>query len=423
MTKGALRNRLVSALALVFLVAPAVPSAGLADEANSGSIPPDDVKIAAPNGTAAASAMALPGSTPTTSAAGSAAIAGMLGPSTIADIAQAVAPAVVLIEVEKSMPQNMQNMINGANPFFNFFMNGQRVNPNQLNQQARPKLPQDMGSGFIVRPDGFILTNAHVVRNGTKITVTLNDGRKLPGTVVGSDSFSDVAVVKIDASNLPIAHMGTSKTLRPGDFAIAIGSPLGFDHTVTFGIISAIERRVARLQERVSYIQTDAAINPGNSGGPLLNLSGDVVGINTAILANGQNIGFSIPIDLVKDVADALINHRKIDRPYLGISMRSLDATVLKSIGLPESTKGVFIDSVYPDSPAQLGGLEAGDVLQKVEGKDIDSKEEVQKMVFARKVNDTLHILVIRKNVAKAFACTIGQYPDAVSMKNPTEEE
>jgi serine protease Do len=416
MTNAAMRNRLATALALVFLVAPAVPNASLADETNSGSGLTDDGKIATPN--AAASAMAVPGSTPTTSIAGSAAIAGMLGPSTIADIAQAVAPAVVLIEVEKPLPQNMMM---GGSPLFNLFMNGQRVNPNQLKQGTPFKLPQDMGSGFIVRADGYILTNAHVVKHGTKITVTLNDGRKLPGTVVGSDSFSDVAVVKVDASNLPVAHMGTSKTLRPGDFAIAIGSPLGFDHTVTFGIISAIERRVARLQERVSYIQTDAAINPGNSGGPLLNLSGDVVGINTAILANGQNIGFSIPIDLVKDVADALINHRKIDRPYLGISMRSLDSTVLKSIGLPESTKGVFIDSVYPESPAQIAGLEAGDVLQKIEGKDIDSKEEVQKMVFSRKVNDTLHVLVIRKNMAKAFACTIGQYPDAVAIKNPEE--
>jgi S1-C subfamily serine protease len=421
MTNAAMRNRLVTALALAFLVAPVVPNAGLADEANSASVMPDDVKIAAPNPATAASAMALPSTTATSSSAATAAVAGMLGPSTIADIAQAVAPAVVFIEVDKQIPQNMANVPNSQ--LFNFLFNGHPI-PNQLNQQGRPRMhTPSMGSGFIIRDDGYILTNAHVVTNQEKILVTLNDGRKLPGTVVGTDSFSDVAVVKINASNLPVARMGTIRNLRPGDFAIAIGSPLGFDHTVTFGIISAIGRRLHQINDHVSFIQTDAAINPGNSGGPLLNLSGDVIGINTAINATGQNIGFSIPIDTVKDVADALINHRKIERPWLGISMQPLDATVLKSIGSPESTKGIFVNAVSPGSPANAAGLEPGDILQKVDGKDVDSAEEVQKMVFSHKVNDNLHILVLRKNAAKAFACTIGQYPSAAGIKDPTQDE
>ncbi len=425
-----MRKKLATALVLGGLVSQMVSTAGYAENRNdakpiadaSGSLEgsasdkgtvataeaplavdsplPSETKVAAPNPATA--------STP----AAAAALGGMLGPTTIADVAQAVAPAVVLIEVEKTVPA--QKIIAGPNAqMFNMWFN-------QPFGITRPN--KEMGSGFIIRPEGYILTNAHVVKGQQKILVTLNDGRKFPGSVLGSDSASDIAVVKIEATNLPIARLGTSKTLRPGDFAIAIGSPLGFDHTVTFGIISAIERRVHPINDRVNFIQTDAAINPGNSGGPLLNLAGDVVGINTAIVARGQNIGFSIPVDLVKDVADALINHRKIERPYLGIGMQPVDPTVLKSIGMPETTRGVFVNRVYPDSPAIAAGMEAGDVIQKIEGKDVDSAEQVQKIVFAHKVNDVLHLLVLRKNVAKAFACTVGQYPGAENL-NANEPE
>ncbi len=375
-----------------------------ADQSGNGPTLSNDPAVAAPSAAASATISSMP-----------------LGPNTIADIAQTVAPAVVNIEVDRKLAEGVASAPE-LPPFFEYFFNGRHIDPNQM-RELRPHFrAQNMGSGFIIRSDGYILTNCHVVRNASNITVTLNDGRKLEGTVIGTDSFSDVAVVKVNASNLPVARMGTTKGLRPGDFAIAIGSPLGFDHSVTFGIISAVGRSVRQVNDHVNFIQTDAAINPGNSGGPLLNLSGDVIGINTAIQANAQNIGFSIPIDVVKDVVDALIHHRKIERPYVGIAMQLLDETMIKSLGLPSNTKGVFVGEVYPNSPAQAAGLEPGDIIQKVEGKDVESPKEVQDLVRAHRVNETLNILVLRKNAAKALACSIGQYPDVASLQESDED-
>ena len=187
------------------------------------------------------------------------------------------------------------------------------------------------------------------------IKVTLNDKRTFKGTVVGRDSLTDLAIVKIEAKNLPAARFGTSKTIRPGDWAIAIGSPLGLDHTVTLGIISALGRSLSDLNNSVELIQTDAAINPGNSGGPLLNIHGDVVGVNTAIRGDAQNIGFAIPVDVAKDVAAQLLAHGTIARPYLGIFMQELDEKLAHSLALSPSTKGVIIAGIAPDSPAKSG--------------------------------------------------------------------
>jgi len=339
-----------------------------------------------------------------------------LGPSTIADIAQAVAPSVVSIDVDQKAPRLAIPEYPGFP--FEFFFNGRRVPPNGRGFALPDFHGQNMGSGFIIRANGYILTNAHVLKGADKINVTLNDGRHFSGTVIGTDSFTDVAVVKIDAENLPVARIGTNKGLRPGDFCIAIGSPLGYDHTVTFGIISALERDVRAVNEHVRFIQTDAAINPGNSGGPLLNLAGDVIGINTAIHANAQNLGFSIPIDTVKDVIESLIAHKKIERPYLGIVMEQVSETELKSLGLPAVTKGVFIKGVY-DGPAKSCGVIQGDIIQKIDGKDVTAPKEIQDIVHSHKIGDKLHLLLLRQNQAHALACEVGQYPDQV----PTEDE
>lgn len=351
-----------------------------------------------------------------------------LAPNTIADIAQMVAPAVVNIEVNLTGPKmNMTGMpgFPGFNSPFEFFFNGQRVTPNQMQKGVpMPQIqPHNTGSGFVIRSDGYILTNAHVVRGATKIKVTLNDKRVLDGTVLGTDSFSDIAVVKVPADNLPVARLGTSKNLRPGDFAIAIGSPLGYDHTVTFGIISAIGREVSDINGNVNFIQTDAAINPGNSGGPLLNLAGDVIGINTAIQANAQNIGFSIPVDVVKDVADALIANKKIERPWLGIVMEPMNETIAKSLGLPASTNGVFVARLIQGSPAQAAGLESGDIIQKIDGKEMLTAKDVQQYVREHKVKDILHFLVLRQNTVKAMAVNIGQYPEKIVGFNARPED
>jgi serine protease Do len=369
------------------------------------------------------------GSTQLVSTASANAATNMCG-NTIADIAEAIAPAVVNIEVEQEVQSPLSNLPGGLElpfgnlPFGNmeFFFNGQRVTPNGPGQGGKgkitprlPKAAKNSGSGVIIRPDGYILTNAHVVRDADKIKVRLNDQRVLPGKVVGVDNFSDIAVVKIDGTDFPAAKMGSSVGLRPGEFAVAIGNPLGFDHTVTLGIISAVKRSVTDVNGNINFIQTDAAINPGNSGGPLLNLKGDVIGINTAIQANAQNIGFSIPIDIAKSVAEDLIAHKPIVRPWLGIAMQEVDETMAKSLGLPPTTKGVVIGQVMEGSPAQSGGLVAGDVIVKVDGKDMASAKEVQEYVRSHKVSDTLNFFVLRNNAPKAVAVNIGQYPDRVA--------
>ncbi len=363
-------------------------------------------KVAAPTAVQAAITSAMP-----------------LGPNTIADIAQAVAPAVVSIDVDQRLPQVALPDVPG-NPW-EFFFNGKRAlpTPNGRGGYSLPRFHgQNMGSGFIIRSNGYILTNAHVVKGADKINVALNDGRHFSGTVIGTDSFTDIALVKIGAENLPVARIGTNRGLRPGDFCIAIGSPLGYDHTVTFGIISALERDVKNVNEHVRFIQTDAAINPGNSGGPLLNLAGDVIGINTAIHANAQNLGFSIPIDTVKDVIEALIAHKKIERPYLGIVMEPVNETHLKSLGLAATTSGVFISKVNV-GPAQAAGVTASDIVQKIDGKDVSTPREIQDIVHAHKVGDKLHLLVLRAGKSTALACEVGQYPDAAAPAQPANED
>lgn len=357
-----------------------------------------------------------------------------MGENTIADIAQSIAPAVVNIEVDQevsspvaSIPGFDFGQLPGA---FKFFYNGQEVNPQQApggKGRVMPNAPKmerhNSGSGLIIRPDGYILTNAHVVRGASKIKVRLNDARVLPGKVVGIDNFSDIAVVKIDGTSFPTAHMGTSSNLRPGEFAIAIGNPLGLDHTVTLGIISAVKRSVTDVNGNINFIQTDAAINPGNSGGPLLNLHGDVIGINTAMQSNAQNIGFSIPIDIARDVADNLIANKKIIRPWLGLAMQELDETMCKSLGLPPGSKGVLIGQVIDGSPARAGGLEQYDVIQKIDGQDMTTAKQVQEYVRSHKVSDTLNFLVVRKNAPKAVAVNIGEYPEPSIAGNTDDDK
>jgi serine protease Do len=357
----------------------------------------------------------------------------VLAPNTIADIAQAASPAVVNIEVDQTISASNIPFFQipfgdlPYNPNFEFFFNGQRVHPPNLNRRGGPSpMPRhyNMGSGFIVRPDGYILTNAHVVSHASEIKVTLSDKRVFKNAkVVGTDGFSDLAVLKIDATDLPTLKLGTSAQLRPGDFAIAIGNPVGLDHTVTFGIISAVARDVHTVNENINFIQTDAAINPGNSGGPLLNLDGEVIGVNTAIQANAQSIGFSIPIDTAKSVVDSLIAGVPIVRPWLGIRMEDVNASISKSLGLPTTTQGVHVAEVIENSPAQKGGLEHGDIIQKIDGKDVVSAKEIQDAVHAHKVQDTLHFYLLRNKVGKALSVNIGNYPSSVPELGPSNPE
>lgn len=330
--------------------------------------------------------------------------------NTIADMASKASESVVNIDISKniSVPG-----ISFNSPFQFFFGEG-----NDPSQSIPRKFQQHgSGSGVIVKEDGYILTNNHVVGQADEIKVTLNDKREFQGKVVGRDSFTDLALVKIDAKGLPVAKIGTSKNLRPGDWAIAIGSPLGLDHSVTMGIISALGRSLNDINS-VDFIQTDAAINPGNSGGPLLNIHGEVIGLNTAIRGDGQNIGFAIPIDIAKDVTDQLVVSGSIKRPYVGIYMQDLNEKIARAVGVPANTKGVLIAKVEPEGPAAKAGLTAGDVIEKVDGKPVLTSKEVQKQIRTHKVDDSVDFLILRNGALTASSVKLGDYPQKDNIEH-----
>jgi len=334
----------------------------------------------------------------------------LIGENTIADIASEASKSVVTIDTSSSviLPDSPFGFDRSFRDFEFFFGPSFRFGPPQGQRKFESR---GSGSGVILRPDGYILTNNHVIGNADKIKVALSDNRVFEGRVVGKDSFSDVALVKIDAQDLPVARFGSSKTLRAGDWAIAIGNPLGLEHTVTLGIISALGRSLSALQNNVELIQTDAAINPGNSGGPLLNIHGEVIGLNTAIRGDAQNIGFALPIDVARDVAQQLLEYGKIARAYVGIYMQDLDAKLAKALGMPESAKGVVVVRVAPDSPAEKAGLTQGDVIEKVDGKAVTTSKEVQQLVRSHKPGQSLNLLLFRNGELTSLPLKIGDYP------------
>ncbi|PZM80679.1 MAG: serine protease [Candidatus Melainabacteria bacterium] len=338
-----------------------------------------------------------------------------LGESTVADIAEKVAPAVVAIEVtgRNSAEKTLAAAIDAPTPQFFF---GPRM---RLEQTPQPFVDgqekRSAGSGVIIREDGYILTNSHVARNDSLIKVTLNDKREFQGQLVGKDNFTDLALVKINATGLPIARLGTSKHIRPGEWAIAIGNPFGFEHTVTLGIVSAIGRSVADLNHHVELIQTDAAINPGNSGGPLLNLGGDVIGINTAIRYDAQNIGFAIPVDVAREVATGLLSpYHAISRPYLGIYMRDLDPKVREALSIPKDVRGVLVRKVAAGGPSNRAKLAPGDLIQKVNGVQVASSKDMREIIKACKPGDVLKVSFSRKGTVSETELTVGDYSKEV---------
>jgi serine protease Do len=336
-------------------------------------------------------------------------------PNLIADVAEMVAPSVVNIDIEKTTRAAAPNMSglpfsdDLLRRFFGFEGNNAPFTP--FGGGAQSQVITGNGSGMILSKDGYILTNNHVVSSADKVTVTLNDGRQFPARLVGRDVYSDVAVLKIDAPNLVPVSLGNSEQLRPGEWVIAVGSPLGFDHTVTLGIISALSRRIPDLNSNLSFIQTDAAINPGNSGGPLVNLKGEVIGINTAISGKGQNIGFAIPIQNVKAIADTLIAGKPVSRPWMGVSMVDLNPDLAKHIGLPPATQGVVIAQVMQNSPAYKAGLMQGDVIQKLDGKLVTKAEAVQDSIRVKPINSKLNLEILRSGHPIQVGVTTEQLP------------
>jgi len=310
-----------------------------------------------------------------------------------------VGPAVVRIDTERTVSANISDPV-FDDPFFRrFFGEGMPQAPQEYQQRGQ-------GSGFIIDSSGIILTNSHVIKGADKVTVTLKDGRQFQGEVRGSDDPSDLAVVKINGNNLPVAPLGNSSEVEVGDWAIALGNPLGLDNTVTLGIVSTLNRPSSQVgipDKRLDFIQTDAAINPGNSGGPLLNDRGEVIGINTAIRADGQGIGFAIPIDAAKAIEAVLVRGEKIAHPYIGIRMATLTADMAKQLNndpnslmlIPE-VNGVLVVQIIPKSPSANAGLRRGDVITEIDGQAISSADQLQRLVEKSKIGQPLKITVHR---------------------------
>lgn len=284
------------------------------------------------------------------------------------------------------------------------------------------------GSGFILDTDGRILTNAHVVAGAKQVQVTLKTGQIFTATVIGSDRVTDIAVLKIAANNLPTVQLGDSDRLIVGEWAIAIGNPVGLDNTVTLGIVSATERsssQVGTPDKRVSFIQTDAAINPGNSGGPLLNARGQVIGINTAIRANAQGVGFAIPIATAKRIADRLVATGKVIHPYLGVQMvaltAQLKAAISKELSLSNqitAERGALVMKVIPNSPAAASGLQLGDTIVKVANREIYTPSDVQQQVDLSTIGQPLNLVINRAGELKSIEIE----PQELPATTDTEE-
>ncbi|HLP92204.1 MAG TPA: HhoA/HhoB/HtrA family serine endopeptidase [Nostocaceae cyanobacterium] len=329
----------------------------------------------------------------------------------IALAVQKVGPTVVRINATRKVANPISDAL--KNPLFRGFF-GEDEEP-----IPQERIERGTGSGFILSADGQILTNAHVVADTDTVQVTLKDGRTFEGKVVGVDTITDVAVVKIPAENLPQVKLGNSQNLIPGQWAIAIGNPLGLDNTVTIGIISATDRTSAQVgvpDKRVSFIQTDAAINPGNSGGPLLNAQGEVIGVNTAIRADAQGLGFAIPIETAARVANELFTEGKANHPFLGIEMADLSPARKGQINQEYQLKiqqdvGIVIKRVWEDSPAQQAGLLPGDLIEKINGKPVKIAAQVQKLVDSSRVGDTLEIQINRNGKTQTFKVQPGSYP------------
>jgi len=329
---------------------------------------------------------------------------------TFASVATDVKPAVVHINVVEKLTRTSVPQI--QIPGFDFGGQGQG-----------PSKQRASGSGFIVTSDGYILTNNHVVGKATEVEVKLSDGRKFKATKVGVDPETDLAVIKIDATNLPTAVLGDSDKIQQGDWVLALGSPFGLEQTLTAGIISGVGRDVSGDTPFDSFIQTDASINPGNSGGPLVNMDGQVIGINSMIFTESganQGIGFAIPSNTARDIYKSLVTKGKVVRGYLGVIVTELTPEVAKAWGLPENTRGALItDLPNSDSPAQKAGLDRGDIIQSVNGHTITSSGELTRFIGGTGVNQEVTVKYLHDGKERTASIRLAErHPETFNAKN-----
>jgi len=317
----------------------------------------------------------------------------------LADVAESVSPSVVSIQVEMNTPQN---------DGLQFFFGG----------QGRGGIVRGGGSGVILRSDGYILTNNHVVREARRIDIHLQNGKSFPARLVGADSATDLAMLKIEASGLPQAEFASSENARVGQFVIAIGSPFGLDYTVTTGVLSAKGRGGIGANEIEDYLQTDASINPGNSGGPLVDLHGRVLGINTMIIGRGSGIGFAIPSEIAQRVAQQLIERGAVRRAWLGVSFQEITPELAAHFG-GNLDGGALVNSVIPQGPADKAGLQPGDVITAVGGQPILEGADLLRTILRHDVGDRLILDVRRGTKTSKVALITGQRPNEASPQSP----
>jgi serine protease Do len=342
-------------------------------------------------------------------------------PTSFADLAAKLAPAVVNISTKQRVPVRRQ-----VDPFEEFFRRfggqvpqgqGQGQGPGQAEPPTREA--GSLGSGFIISPDGYIVTNNHLIQgaNGTgtvdSVTITLSDRREFPARIIGRDSASDLALLKIEGSNLPYVSWGDSNRARVGDWVVAIGNPYGLGGTVTAGIISALHRGITGIGAYDRYIQTDASINMGNSGGPMFDMAGNVIGINSALISPtgaSVGIGLAIPAEAAKPVIEALRRGQTPQRGYLGVSLQPLDENIASALGLPKD-RGELVRSVVPGEAAARAGIQQGDVILKVGGRDVTQDETVSYLIANSAVGARVPVEIIRDGRRQALQVQVGQRP------------
>lgn len=326
--------------------------------------------------------------------------------ATLPDMSEIVArnsPAVVNISMSGKVRGQGAPGLDPNDPFYEFF---RRFG---VPQQRGEQQVHGQGSGFIVREDGVVLTNAHVVDGADEVIVRLNDKREFKAKVLGADKGSDVAVLKIDARNLPTVKIGNSTNTRVGEWVLAIGSPYGFESSATAGIVSAKSRSLPD-DNYVPFIQTDVAVNPGNSGGPLFNMAGEVIGINSQIYSRTggyQGLSFAIPIDVVVSVQDQIMKNGKVQRGRIGVSIQEVNQSLAESFGLAKPT-GALISSVEADGPAAKAGLEAGDVILSVNGKEVGSSNELPPVIAGVRPGETVKMQIWRKGATRDVSVRVG---------------
>jgi len=331
----------------------------------------------------------------------------------MAEVAAAVKPAIVnisIVKTEKVSSSDMDPFLN--DPFFKKFFGDRRG----YQEKPREHKSMSLGSGVIVSEDGYILTNNHVIKNADAIKVLLSDKREFKGRVIGSDPKTDLSVIKIDADNLTTIEMGNSDRLKVGELVLAVGSPYGLNQTITMGIVSAVGRANVGIADYEDFIQTDAAINPGNSGGALVNVQGQIVGINTAIFSTTggyQGIGFAIPSNMAKAVMESLINKGKVTRGWFGVSIQSITPELAAQFGL-ENDYGTLVADVIVGSPAEEAGLMRGDVIIKFNGKPADEPYNLRNIVAATLPNEEVVLEIIRNGEPMTINVIIGELPDDI---------